>query len=489
MQFLNHLEINENQTKKQKLYLATAAGYTPTGGEGNLIYDTSDDLLKYWDGSQWITLMNSTGGATYTIQTYVAGGYNNEVGFRLLGSNGTTDEIRFVGTTNETTVTNQASPNGIVIGLPDDVTITNNLTVGNDTVITGNLTVNGTTTTVNSNTVSVGDNIIELNADLSSGTAPSQDAGILVNRGSATDVQLRYNETGNYWEFTNDGTTFCAIPCLSSGTSVLSYLKHYVDDGSSHSPANSIDNIVFVGGTCIKTSTGTSTVPGGTTDAIIIDHEPLTNATNVFADHDSTFSQTLNWGGAFYGAQLHFDGCGHRTRNYTYEYTLPAAPTTYPDQNIFERFMAQNTNDAGSTTSAVGGIQIADSTQDTMIFRGLDSSIHMDTATDDVLTVKSAVRVIYAVIAKDDLILDGGMYRATINHAFGTDNLVVELWEMHDSPAQARHQVHADVSQEAHAGTPSTNHVTVKFSQKPSTDIKVVIHSNNNTNEVTPQYS
>ena len=487
MQFLNHLDINENQTKKQKLYLATASGYTPTGGEGNLIYDTSDDLLKYWDGSQWITLMNSTGGATYTIQTHVAGGYANQVGFRLLGSNGTVDEIRFIGTSQEIEIGQQASPDGIKIGLPDDVVITNNLTVGNNTVITGNLTVNGTTTTVNSNTVSVGDNIIELNSDLGAGVAPSQDAGILINRGSSTDVQLRYNETADKWEFTNDGTNFCFIPCMTTGVTVLAYVKIYDDAGQSTSAANSSDNLHIEGGTCLVSVADSS----GSMDKITINHATLGTGTTVHETYDIDTGGTTNltFGGTFRASLAYFDTCGHRTRNTIQQFQMPAAPTTFPDQNLYDNFLAQNTTDAGVTTSAVGGIQTATTTQDQIIFKGLDSSVALNTANDDIVTFKAAVKCITSLIDKDSLVMDGGVCKATINHAFGTNNLIVELWDMHDDPAQARNKVEADVAQEAFNGTVSNNHITVKFSAVPPTDIQVVIHANNNALSTTPQYS
>ena len=497
MKFLNHLEVNENQLKNSKLYLATATGYTPTGGEGNLIYDTSDDNLKYWDGTNWITLMNSTGGATYTIHTQVTGGYNNEVGIELIGSNGTTDEVRIIGTNNETTVTNQATPNGIVVGLPDDVIIAGTLTVGDgtltgNTVIRGNLTVDGTTTTVNSNTVSIGDNIIELNSDWPSATAPTQDAGILVNRGSAADVQLRYNETNNYWEFTNDGTNFCAIPCMSTGQTVLAYVKIYDDAGGSVSAATSNDSLVVVGGSCLTTTATTSTIPGGVTDAIRIDHTTLTNLSNTFADHDATFSTTLNWGDGFYGAQIYFDECGHRTRNNTYEYTLPAMPTTYPDQNIFARRKCEVTDFLGNLQSAAGGIAQADSTNDILTHRAVDRSMFLDisgagapgTLTDDVVLHKGSVVCVHSDIDKDSL--TANVWKAAINHTLSTHNLHVTLWLQHSSDPWE--QIYANVTHEDSAGNASTEWITVQFSSKPSADVRVVIHGTNIDNEVTPGY-
>jgi len=85
-------------------------------------------------------------------------------------------------------------------------------TVGNLTC--SNLTVNGTTTTVNSNTVNIGDNILVLNSD-ETGT-PSQNGGIEIERGTSTNVSLRWNETTDKWQYTNDGTNFSDIGSSSS---------------------------------------------------------------------------------------------------------------------------------------------------------------------------------------------------------------------------------------------------------------------------------
>lgn len=89
---------------------------------------------------------------------------------------------------------------------------------GNDTtvVIRGNLTVAGTTTTVNTETLTINDNIIVLNKN--SADTPTENAGIEVERGTAANVLLRYNETNDEWEFTNDGSTYQAIPVADTNT-------------------------------------------------------------------------------------------------------------------------------------------------------------------------------------------------------------------------------------------------------------------------------
>jgi hypothetical protein len=73
-------------------------------------------------------------------------------------------------------------------------------------VVAGNLTVSGTTTTVDSNTVTIADNILTLNSDATG--APTQNAGIEVERGDEANTQLRWNEGTDKWTFTNDGAVY-----------------------------------------------------------------------------------------------------------------------------------------------------------------------------------------------------------------------------------------------------------------------------------------
>jgi hypothetical protein len=89
-------------------------------------------------------------------------------------------------------------------------------TIGDGTgtiTVSGNLTVSGTTTTVNTETINLADNIITLNSN--SAATPTENAGIEVERGSATNTALRWNEGTDRWEFTNDGSTYNNIPLPS----------------------------------------------------------------------------------------------------------------------------------------------------------------------------------------------------------------------------------------------------------------------------------
>jgi len=103
------------------------------------------------------------------------------------------DDLDIVGTANEIEVATAKVGNDVTvtIGLPDDVSIGNNLTVA------GNLTVEGTTTTVDSTQVTIGDRIIELNYARNAG-----DAGLLVSDvdGSGTvSGSLLWDASADNW--------------------------------------------------------------------------------------------------------------------------------------------------------------------------------------------------------------------------------------------------------------------------------------------------
>jgi hypothetical protein len=103
-----------------------------------------------------------------------------------------------------------ATPTGISwAGLPQNLTsgadVTfRNITSSEDVIVNGSLTVNGTS--IGLSNLGIGSNEITLNND-TIGT-PVDDANIIVNRGLSPDTRIRWNETEERWQFTNDGITY-----------------------------------------------------------------------------------------------------------------------------------------------------------------------------------------------------------------------------------------------------------------------------------------
>jgi hypothetical protein len=167
------------------------------------------------------------------------------------------------GTANEVEVSGSGSENSAVtIGLPDDVSITNNLTVG------GNLTVNGTVTSVNTETTTLNDNIIVLNNN-EAGT-PSQNAGLEVERGTSANVSILWNESSDQWTATNDGTNYHAITrkfTSTVGNGTLTQIPVTHNLGSREVVVNVYDSATYDTVECDVVRTSTTVVTLGFTVA------------------------------------------------------------------------------------------------------------------------------------------------------------------------------------------------------------------------------
>jgi hypothetical protein len=84
-------------------------------------------------------------------------------------------------------------------------------TMSGNVVVNGTLTVQGGVTTITSTQMSVADNIITLNSDYTTAIAPTENAGIEIKRGNASDVGIRWNETSDVWEASDSSGTYARI--------------------------------------------------------------------------------------------------------------------------------------------------------------------------------------------------------------------------------------------------------------------------------------
>lgn len=89
---------------------------------------------------------------------------------------------------------------------------TDNVVITTHTVtVNGNLTVTGTTTSVETTNTEIADAVITLNKGEPGSGVTGTYSGIEVDRGSANDVAIRWNETSDIWELTTDGVTYTEI--------------------------------------------------------------------------------------------------------------------------------------------------------------------------------------------------------------------------------------------------------------------------------------
>ena len=234
------------------------------GGEGiDTTYTTDDTLhtitIAGEDASTTNKGIASFADADFTVTAGAVTIKNVNLGTQTTG-----DYVKDIqGTANEITVAPTSGEGAqVTIGLPDDVTITNNLNVG------GNLNVTGTINSVNTTQVNIVDNKINLNTDFTGD--PTVNAGIRVERGNAADVELLWNESSDNWTLTNDGTNYHAITrkftaVIGDGTTFQYPVTHNL--GTREVVVNVYDTSTYDTVECDVVRTSTSVVTLGFTAA------------------------------------------------------------------------------------------------------------------------------------------------------------------------------------------------------------------------------
>ena len=132
----------------------------------------------------------------------------------------------FAGTTNEIEVSNASAQAiggnvALTIGLPNDVTITQDASIGRDLVVARNLTVQGTASFASTTDLDVADRFIRM----ASGSTATGDGGIVVQQTGPTDgeafaydsARTRWGVTGSYNPATNSITPDAFMSAVVEG--------------------------------------------------------------------------------------------------------------------------------------------------------------------------------------------------------------------------------------------------------------------------------
>ena len=243
-----------------------------------------------------------------------------------------------------------------------------NETFAGNVVIQGDLTVSGTQETVLSNEVNIGDAIITLNSDIASNAAPSENAGIDVNRGNASTVSIRWNEQYDAWQFTNDGTTYENINA-----------DHPLNDLTDVNITNLQNNQVLKYNS--TTSKWENQAEGGSIDgtgvanklAIWSDTDSLTNDTNL---HWDTTNDRLGIGTATPAEKLEVDSGSVKAQSFILDSTTELGKyysgTTMkiPDGGYFSVASSLNPSVANLESIAVKKIAVGKASSDVAIDAG-----------------------------------------------------------------------------------------------------------------------
>lgn len=215
IKYLVDLDLGQNEL--QNAVLQTVAN--PTGGvAGQIVYDTSSGAVKVSNADgDFIRVGLTADGETITDAsgTISVGtiGISNVAGLASQLNNKVDDSQVLTDVPANALFTDEDVNAG---NLFDRLTEISAMVLGNGTgsvTVNGDLNVVGNTTTLETANLVIEDNIITLN---STATTAALDAGIEVNRGSGNGVPaLKWNETADRWQFTNDGTNYYNIPLPS----------------------------------------------------------------------------------------------------------------------------------------------------------------------------------------------------------------------------------------------------------------------------------
>ena len=180
---------------------------TDAGGDGSLAYNNGTGVITY-------TGPSAAEARAHVSATFASGdgafAYNSSTGvFTMTGPSASEVRAHSSGGDGIDYASGVIDVDSTVVRTSGTQTIAGAKTFSDNAIFNGNLTVNGTQTILNTETLTVDDNLIVLNNN-ESGT-PSADAGLEVERGTATNVKLQWDESADVWQFTRDGSAFHTI--------------------------------------------------------------------------------------------------------------------------------------------------------------------------------------------------------------------------------------------------------------------------------------
>ena len=544
--FLHNIDLSDNQALHMRLHtgsqspFGTGAGQTYDVAAGQIWFDSQAKYIKIHDGSQFVkapreitittgsgqnevsttlgsfqnlkliestnitftvsnddsaatrTLTISSQDTTYGLDVPTAGlvapapGSNQpgEANITLTDSNDTTTSVLIKGTNKEVDVTGDAANDTIQIGLPDDVTITGDLTInGGELFYHANHTIKSTdpanTATGKTLTLSGGDVIAGGTSDLAGGDITIQ-GGAGKGTGDGGDIIFKIAKAGQ-----NSGTT---VNALSTALTISG------NDGD----ATFANNVAITGNLTVS---GTTTTVNSTVVTIkdpVIELGGNDNGGALTSNDSKDKGVSFNWfqDGSPGTAKLGFFGYDESTGYFTFipdatnssEAFSPAGSTTLgvanlggvrvPDSGLVLDGTAVDStaaelNKLDADEAPLGNDVFTDSLQDSDAIIIGDSSDN--NATKKVLLSKIAQYVDQSERKSIKIVGDGNNATFHVQHDFGTHLVSVQLLDYGNDGSGATYaQVYADVTvgtvpQSGGTSTDANDYVNVTFATAPST--------------------
>jgi len=449
---------------------ASSAGDTVTfAGAGGMTITTGTDLVTFTSAND--NDIDYINGASFASGTLTLTG---------VGNAGTSVSLdgRYLQSYSETDTLDDVTGRG--------ATTTNAVTVG-DLTVNGDLTVSGAHIVTLAEEVRVEDSLFVLNHGFT-GT-PAEDAGILVERGSATNVAMIWDESADEFVFgttaeagadnilTLSGTAAVRTGALEvDGTLKLDSVVNAGVDTDKFLVLDSSGNVDFRTGAEVRSDIGAGTGSGtmddfvitdGSTSTTVADADTVTltgtglisvanvggtftvSTTAINYSHPTQTAISVTGTGASVIDSVTVDTLGHTTA--VTKRTLTLANLGYTGATDANNYVLPN-----ATTAVTGGVEIATTTEASTGTLGSNYAVTP-------AGVKKFVddRKFKASIG------DGTDVSIAVTHNLGTTDVIVQLFDVSSGDT-----VYADVVRT------STNVVTVDFGAAPATnDVRILIQA------------
>ena len=305
IKYLSSINLSKNEIQNVVVHNLAAAPSNPKNGQ--IYYDTTstevyvciDETVPTWQSMKGdITAVTASTGLS-------GGGTDGAVSLALKNNANFTNNTILKWDDGNGQLTNSS--------ITDD---------GTTVTITADLTVTGTTTTVNTETINLADNIILLNSNLAGDAAPSQDAGIEIERGTEANVSFIWDEGSDYWSTVDQALHIGSIADITAAdtnqvlvsdsgevkkvdaSDILDLINIATESGSA-SPA--AGELTFTAGEGINTSGSGSTVTIAAEEATTTNKGVVELATTAEAEAGTDTTRVVTPE----GLEAHWDSKGY----------------------------------------------------------------------------------------------------------------------------------------------------------------------------------
>lgn len=512
IQFLHNIDLNDNQLLNAKLH---TTGSAPTAAEGQVYFDSSSHHIKIHDGTRFLkaprdiiindgssdvtlvsfqdfklieggnttftvagsatdatkTLTIASDNTTYTLPVTgsvapnpgVTGGSTN---ITLTDSSGGTDSVAISGTAKEVDVTGNNSAGTISIGLPNDVTITGDLTIGGGELFYDvNHTIKSTAAAHNA----AGKTLTIKGGDTTAGTTNNLAGGALTIAGGIG------KGTGA------GGSIIFQIAKADSSGSSLNPLSNALTIAGSDGNATFANNVTITGNLTVSGNTTTVNSTVVTIKDPVIELGGDDNGATLSSNDQLDKGVTFNWfqGGSPGAAKLGFFGYDESTGYFTFipdatnsseVFSGTAGVANLGGVRLPDSGLVLNNTAVGSTAAELNMLDAGTAGSSVTLADG-DSMIIGDTSASN-QTKKVLLSDVKTYIAAGDKITkkisgDGSTASFEVVHNFSTHIVSVTLLDYgNDGSGATYEQVFADITK----GTTSdaNDRVTVAFATAPS---------------------